>query len=151
MKRRKNTALGWPKNHSGFSVKRYKQPKQHFLANPIPTLIHFLGLPWELSGKKATGNAGTTGDLVWPLGREDTLEEEMAIHSSILAWEIPWTDVTNNLFGQPNTITDSFSKYLSIHYMPDSRQYYRMKQTRSAAFLALTFCQERQKINNVKK
>ena len=58
---------------------------------------------------------------VWPLGREDPLEEEMAIHSSILAWEIPWTDVTNNLFGQPDTITDSFSKYLlSIHYMPDS-------------------------------
>ena len=26
------------------------------------------------------------------LGREDPLEEEMAIHSSILAWEIPWTE-----------------------------------------------------------
>ena len=25
------------------------------------------------------------------LGREDPLEEEMATHSSILAWEIPWT------------------------------------------------------------
>ena len=25
------------------------------------------------------------------LGREDTLEKEMATHSSILAWEIPWT------------------------------------------------------------
>ena len=25
------------------------------------------------------------------LGQEDTLEEEMAIHSSILAWKIPWT------------------------------------------------------------
>ena len=25
------------------------------------------------------------------LGREDTLEEEMATHSSILAWRIPWT------------------------------------------------------------
>ena len=24
------------------------------------------------------------------LGREDPLEEEMATHSSILAWEIPW-------------------------------------------------------------
>ena len=28
---------------------------------------------------------------VWSLGREDPLEEEMATHSSILAWEIPWT------------------------------------------------------------
>ena len=25
------------------------------------------------------------------LGQEDPLEEEMAIHSSILAWKIPWT------------------------------------------------------------
>ena len=26
------------------------------------------------------------------LGREDHLEEEMAIHSTILAWKIPWTE-----------------------------------------------------------
>ena len=29
---------------------------------------------------------------VWSLGREDSLEKEMATHSSILAWKIPWTD-----------------------------------------------------------
>ena len=29
---------------------------------------------------------------VWSLSQEDPLEEEMATHSSILAWEIPWTD-----------------------------------------------------------
>ena len=29
---------------------------------------------------------------VWSLGREDPLEKEMATHSSILAWEIPWTE-----------------------------------------------------------
>ena len=26
------------------------------------------------------------------LGQEDALEQEMATHSSILAWEIPWTE-----------------------------------------------------------
>ena len=26
------------------------------------------------------------------LGQEDPLEEEMTTHSSILAWEIPWTE-----------------------------------------------------------
>ena len=26
------------------------------------------------------------------LGQEDPLEKEMASHSSILAWEIPWTE-----------------------------------------------------------
>ena len=29
---------------------------------------------------------------VWSLGQEDPLEEEMATHSDILAWEIPWTE-----------------------------------------------------------
>ena len=29
---------------------------------------------------------------VWCLGREDPLEKEMATYSSILAWEIPWTE-----------------------------------------------------------
>ena len=31
------------------------------------------------------------GDMIWSLGQEDPLEEEMATHSSILAWEILWT------------------------------------------------------------
>ena len=29
---------------------------------------------------------------VQPLGWEDLLEKEMAIHASILAWRIPWTE-----------------------------------------------------------
>ena len=29
---------------------------------------------------------------VWSLGQEDLLEEGMATHPSILAWEIPWTE-----------------------------------------------------------
>ena len=29
---------------------------------------------------------------VQSLGREDPLEKEMATHSSILAWRIPWTE-----------------------------------------------------------
>ena len=31
------------------------------------------------------------------LGWEDSLEEEMATHSSILAWEIPWTEEPGGL------------------------------------------------------
>jgi len=31
------------------------------------------------------------------LVREDPLEEEMATHSSILAWEIPWTEEPGGL------------------------------------------------------
>ena len=29
---------------------------------------------------------------VQSVGREDPLEKEMATHSSILAWKIPWTE-----------------------------------------------------------
>ena len=31
------------------------------------------------------------------LGREDPLEEEMATHSGILAWRLPWTEETGGL------------------------------------------------------
>ena len=34
---------------------------------------------------------------VLSLGQEDPLEEEMATHSSILAWRIPWTDELGRL------------------------------------------------------
>ena len=41
-------------------------------------------------GKNPVADAGDS-DL------EDTLEEEMAAHSSILAWEIPWTEEPGGL------------------------------------------------------
>ena len=34
---------------------------------------------------------------VQPLGWEDPLEKEMATHSSILAWRIPWTEEPGGL------------------------------------------------------
>jgi len=34
---------------------------------------------------------------VQSLGREDSLEKEMATHSSILAWKIPWTEESDGL------------------------------------------------------
>ena len=35
--------------------------------------------------------------LVQSLGWEDPLEEDMATHSSILAWRIPWTEEPGGL------------------------------------------------------
>ena len=43
------------------------------------------GLPRWLSGKESTCQAG---DMGW----EDSLEEEMATYSTILAWKMPWTE-----------------------------------------------------------
>ena len=37
------------------------------------------------------------GDTRWILGSEDLLEKEMVIHSSIPAWEIPWTEEPGGL------------------------------------------------------
>ena len=44
---------------------------------------------------------------VWSLGQEDSLEKEMATHSSIVAWEIPWTQGPGRLqsMGLQNTRT----------------------------------------------
>ena len=37
-------------------------------------------------------NAGDLRDASSSLGREDSLEEDTAIHPSILAWRLPWTE-----------------------------------------------------------
>ena len=42
-------------------------------------------------------SAGDIEMQIRSLGREDSLEQEMAIHSSILAWRIPWTEETGGL------------------------------------------------------
>ena len=47
------------------------------------------GLPWRLCGKEPTCSADM---CVRSLGWEDPLEKEVATHSSVLAWEIPWTE-----------------------------------------------------------
>ena len=37
------------------------------------------------------------GTQILSLGGEHPLEKEMATHSSILAWEIPWTEESGGL------------------------------------------------------
>ena len=44
--------------------------------------------------KNPPANAGDLGSI---LGGEDPLEKEIATHSSILAWEIPWTEEPGGL------------------------------------------------------
>ena len=47
------------------------------------------GFPSWLSGKESSCQCRRQ---VQSLVKEDPLEKEMATHSSILAWEIPWTE-----------------------------------------------------------
>ena len=57
--------------------------------------------------KNLPANAGDTRDAAPSLSQEDPLEEEMATHSSILAWEIPWTE-------EPRAIVHGFAKELDM-------------------------------------
>ena len=57
-----------------------------------------MDLPGGASGlkkKKKTPASAKIG--VQSLSREDPLEKEMATHSSILAWRIPWTEEPQGL------------------------------------------------------
>ena len=46
-----------------------------------------------MSGQESTCNAGDLGLIPG----SDPLEEEMATYSSVLAWEIPWTEEPGGL------------------------------------------------------
>ena len=51
-----------------------------------------------LSGSDGTKNLIATQETwVRYEGQEDPLEKQMAIHSSILAWRIPWTEEPGGL------------------------------------------------------
>ena len=63
----------------------------------LPGTIHWASysVSWGGSdGKVSAYNAGDPGSIP---GREDLLEKEMATHSSILAWKIPWTEEPGRL------------------------------------------------------
>ena len=52
----------------------------------------YAGAPSGSVVKNPPANAGDIRDMVLSLGPEDPLEKEIATHSSILAWGIPWTE-----------------------------------------------------------
>ena len=66
-------------------------------SNKVPNRAGFLGAgahPWGLSGQESACSAGEAGLIP---GREDPLEKDMATHSSVLAWRIPWTEEPGGL------------------------------------------------------
>ena len=50
------------------------------------------GFPGGSVVKILPTNTRGAGDMGSSPGQEDPLEQEMATHSSIFAWEIPWTE-----------------------------------------------------------
>ena len=55
------------------------------------------GFPRALGEKNPPANAGNMSDTCVRLGWEDPLEKGTATHSSILAWESPWTEEPGGL------------------------------------------------------
>ena len=74
----RNKDGGWALGIISRSSKVWPQPKQPVRA------------PGGSEGKASACNVGDQG-------REDRLKKEMAIHSSILAWRIPWTEKLGRL------------------------------------------------------
>ena len=67
-------------------------PPKHIKTQPLQ-----LGFPDNSTGKESACNAGDTGAPVQALGWEDSLKKEMATHSSLLTWRIPWTEEPSRL------------------------------------------------------
>ena len=61
------------------------------------------GFPGGSEVKTSVCNAGDLGLIP---GREDPLEKEMATHSSILAWRIPWTEEPGGLQSTESDMTE---------------------------------------------
>ena len=68
------------------------------IKSSVPSSFTYLGFcqsvrsfPGGTVVKNPLANAREAGDMDLIPGQKDPLEEKIATHSSILAWEIPWT------------------------------------------------------------
>ena len=79
---------------------------------PIEQILIF----YKYSKKGSPGGSESPAKretLVWSLGWEDPLEKEMTTHSSILVWEIPWTEEPGRLYSSWGPKESDTSKQLN--------------------------------------
>ena len=77
--------------HVMFDMSIMYIPLVHFRRNSSILNVN-LGLPHSSAVKNLLPIQEMLDIQVRSLGQEDTLEEKIATHSSILAWKIPWTE-----------------------------------------------------------
>ena len=83
-------------------------------------------MPQKLPDASAVKNPPAMQKMWIPsLGQEDSLQREMATHSSILAWEIPWTEEPSGL--QSTGSRKSWTRLRTKHSIAHQKQ----KPTRS--------------------
>ena len=68
--------------------------------------------------KEFACNAGATGGL----GLEDPLEKEVAPHSSILSWRIPWTEEAGGLQSMGSQELERLSDYTATTTLSGRKQ-----------------------------
>ena len=68
-------------NQGSFSEQENKN--SYLVTSLVAQMVKRLSTMWETRGRS--------------LGREDPLEKEMVIHSSTIAWKIPWTKEPDKL------------------------------------------------------
>ena len=97
----------------------YPQNKDSHLPHLFIQQSIYWGFPGVSEVKSSACNAED-------LGREDPLEKEMATHSSILAWEIPWTEEPGGLQStgsqKSRTRLSNFTFTFIFTYTPDMEQ-----------------------------
>ena len=76
-----------PRTFHALSI--FSVPPSEITSCSFPHLHTFVCFPGGSVGENPVPLQETS---VRPLARDDPLEKEMATHSSILAWEIPWTE-----------------------------------------------------------
>ena len=78
--------------------KALEQYEGHLFKENDWTVVETVIFPWaSLVAQTVKRLPAMRETRVWFLGREDPLEKEVATHSSILAWRIPWTEEPGSL------------------------------------------------------
>ena len=79
-------------SYSRFSLVIYFIHNSVYMSIPVSQFILPSSPPWtSLVAQTVKYSPAMQETWVQSLGREDLLEKEMATHSSILAWKMPWT------------------------------------------------------------
>ena len=86
--------ISWSRGFNFFGTYRTAS-KQHLIVTI--SQHHSMGIPGVSAVKNPPAMQKTQETKLWSLGQEDPLEEEMATHSSIFAWGIPWTEEPGGL------------------------------------------------------
>ena len=75
---------------------------------------------------------------VWFLGWEDLLEKEMATHSSILDWEIPWTEEPGR--AQSMESRKSWTHLVTKQHQPQAVSIWKLKMTPITCIIIIPLC-----------